>query len=315
MHTFASFVFILISAHFLVEFVQHGVAAVAVNFTANAETGAMMRRKKRMTGLLMSWHAQTAIGAPLTAYNNEFPFVVSIRVRRTHLCGGAIVSAFHVLTSSVCCMDVEPLAETAATVVAGSHRLLESDENEQSRKIASVSIHPRQLKVSGALYAYDACIAKLGKGLRLDETVSPVPLQPALPYMGTRFMPGTAAASLVCAGWGSFGPTHAVLSNYLQRMVFRVPQYEQQLIACRDIQGFDLETMMCISGSPLLGKHMCRGDMGNPLVAASSATGNVELVGIASSILGCGRTPTVFVSVNALADWIQSEISNKLPVK
>jgi hypothetical protein len=57
-----------------------------------------------------------------------------------------------------------------------------------------------------------------------------------------------------------------------------------------------------------------QGDLGDPLIAYNPATREEELVGLASPTFGCDNNgTTVFISINAVKDWVIKVISQPTP--
>lgn len=72
------------------------------------------------------------------AQPGQFPYMVSLRLFGNHVCGGAIISQYHVLTAAHC---VKALANNVndVSVVTGTIYL---DQGGQSYGVADMSTHP-----------------------------------------------------------------------------------------------------------------------------------------------------------------------------
>merc|ERR1712033_134947 len=77
------------------------------------------------------------------ASDGEFPFQVSLRtigaIGSTHFCGGSIIDKDWILTAAHCCAGQIPLT---MHVVAGGIELLTFEEEEQTRNVREIIMHP-----------------------------------------------------------------------------------------------------------------------------------------------------------------------------
>lgn len=69
----------------------------------------------------------------------KYPFMVSIRLRGSHICGGSIVSEYHILTAAHCIVGVKDSSLKSVKIGTGDHRF------EKSYKLYGISkmIYPK----------------------------------------------------------------------------------------------------------------------------------------------------------------------------
>nr|CAD7427623.1 unnamed protein product [Timema monikensis] len=118
-----------------------------------------------------------------SAQPGEFPWQVSLQVVNgcyaRHVCGGAILSSYWVVTAGHC---VRTVNLTTLTVVAGDHDLYKEEGKEQRVFVSRLVMKDHKLKVN-RFYLHDIALLQLKTPLRLDGVrMAPV----CLPHPGYR---------------------------------------------------------------------------------------------------------------------------------
>nr|CAD7593660.1 unnamed protein product [Timema genevievae] len=180
----------------------------------------------------------------------EFPWQVSLQVvngwTARHVCGGAILSSYWVVTAGHC---VRTVNLTTLTVVAGDHDLYKEEGKEQRVFVSRLVMKDYKLKVN-LFYLHDIALLQLKTPLRLDGIrMAPV----CLPHPGYRHW-GYATVT----GWGRL-TEEGVLPHILQKVT--MPLVLQEV--CRDMyrrQGYGkyLERCQLCSGVDQGGTDSCQ---------------------------------------------------------
>ncbi|KAM7327878.1 hypothetical protein ACRRTK_014245 [Alexandromys fortis] len=234
--------------------------------------------------------ALTRIVGGTSASRGEWPWQVSLWLRRReHRCGAVLV-AERWLLSAAHCFDVygDPMQWAA---FLGTPFL--SSAEGQLERVARIYRHPFY-----NLYTldYDVALLELAGPVRRSRLVRPICLPgPSRPPEGAR---------CVITGWGSLREGGS-MARQLQKAAVRVLSEQ----TCRRFYPVQISSRMLCAGFPQGGVDSCSGDAGGPL-ACREPSGQWVLTGVTSWGYGCGRPhfPGVYTRVAAVLGWIGQNI-------
>uniref|UniRef100_G1PQI0 Transmembrane serine protease 9 n=1 Tax=Myotis lucifugus TaxID=59463 RepID=G1PQI0_MYOLU len=234
--------------------------------------------------------ALTRIVGGSAAGLGEWPWQVSLWLRRReHRCGAVLV-AERWLLSAAHCFDVygDPkqwVAFLGTPFLSGAEGQLE--------RVARIYKHPFY-----NLYTldYDVALLELAGPVHRSRLVRPI----CLPEPAPRPPNG---ARCVITGWGSVREGGS-MARQLQKAAVRLLSEQ----ACRRYYPVQISSRMLCAGFPQ-GGDSCSGDAGGPL-ACREPSGQWVLTGVTSWGYGCGRPhfPGVYTRVAAVRGWITQNI-------
>ncbi|XP_032991127.1 transmembrane protease serine 9 isoform X1 [Rhinolophus ferrumequinum] len=235
--------------------------------------------------------ALTRIVGGSAAGRGEWPWQVSLWLRRReHRCGAVLV-AERWLLSAAHCFDVYGDPKQWAAFL-GTPFLSGSDG--QLERVARIYKHPFY-----NLYTldYDVALLELAAPVRRNRLVRPI----CLPEPAPRPADG---ARCIITGWGSVREGGS-MARQLQKAAVRLLSEQ----ACRRYYPVQISSRMLCAGFPHGGVDSCSGDAGGPL-ACREPSGRWVLTGVTSWGYGCGRPhfPGVYTRVAAVRGWIGQNI-------
>ncbi|XP_016954506.1 serine protease SP24D [Drosophila biarmipes] len=214
------------------------------------------------------------------AKEGQFPHQISLRLRGNHYCGGAIISATHVITAAHCVRDGNNVIPADQwSVQAGS---LHISSGGIRVPVAEVIVHPGYTEDGD----YDLAVLRLQIPLTFDSNIAAIPL-------ATEDPPNCASVDI--SGWGYIAEEGPFSDSLLFASVRSVSRKLCKLF----FYPWLPETMICLVHPK--DKGACYGDSGGP------ATYDGKVVGLASLLLtgGCGGAgPDGYQRISRLRGWI-----------
>lgn len=223
----------------------------------------------------------------------DFPYQASVQLHGEHICGGAIIGDYFILTAAHCI--VEPWTEPDYSVRLGSTQHADGGQPLGLRQII------RHASYDAVTHDNDLALLLLESSLKFTQQLQAVPLA----SVHDRLTPDTR---LYVSGWGYQSEqgdegVSAVLRfvdvTHVEAAVCRRAYSKVQPITQR---------MLCAARD---GKDSCQGDSGGPLVGYQPGSTQGKLYGIVSFGLGCAKPeyPGVYTSVAAFRSWIDAQLA------
>ncbi|KAM6040213.1 transmembrane protease serine 9 isoform 2-T2 [Theristicus caerulescens] len=226
-----------------------------------------------------------------TAARGEWPWQVSLWLRRKeHKCG-AVLIADRWLLSAAHCFDIysDPkmwVAFLGTPFLSGIDGKME--------KIFRIYKHPFYNIYS---LDYDVALLELNTPIKFSNTIKPI----CLPDNSHIFREG---ARCFITGWGST-KEGGLMSKHLQKAAVNMIGDQ----ACKKFYPVQISSRMVCAGFPQGTVDSCSGDAGGPL-ACKEPSGKWFLAGITSWGYGCARPyfPGVYTKVTAVQGWIAQNL-------
>uniref|UniRef100_A0A3P8YIQ5 Ovochymase 2 n=1 Tax=Esox lucius TaxID=8010 RepID=A0A3P8YIQ5_ESOLU len=255
-------------------------------------------------------HSLRIVGG-LEARYGSHPWLVSLRFRGSHFCGGAILTDHWILTAAHCFTNF--LRNLNAAIGEFDQRV--PDEGELNFTVKTIQLHEKYRHASPM--SYDIALLEINGHIRFGPRVQPI----CLPLPRESFPPRTGC---LVSGWGRTkerGRLPAVLRE-VQLELVEPAKCKYVLKTLRPTQ--QVLTVLC-AGPEEGGKDACQGDSGGPLICPRKG-GHWAVVGVTSWGKGCGRSwinnkakspakrgsPGVFTDVRMLLPWIKTKLREGL---
>uniref|UniRef100_A0A8D0EXF7 Peptidase S1 domain-containing protein n=1 Tax=Strix occidentalis caurina TaxID=311401 RepID=A0A8D0EXF7_STROC len=213
-----------------------------------------------------------------TAARGEWPWQVSLWLRRKeHKCG-AVLIADRWLLSAAHCFDIMWVAFLGTPFLSGIDGKME--------KIFRIYKHPFYNVYS---LDYDVALLELSTPVKFSNTIKPI----CLPDNSHIFHEG---ARCFITGWVTLASS-GLMSKHLQKAAVNMIGDQ----ACKKFYPVQISSRMVCAGFPQGTVDSCSGDAGGPL-ACKEPSGKWFLAGITSWGYGCARPyfPGVYTKVTAV---------------
>ncbi|XP_076977518.1 complement factor D [Tamandua tetradactyla] len=211
------------------------------------------------------------------------PYMASVQVNGSHVCGGFLVAEKWVLSAAHC---LEDAAGQEVQVLLGAHSLSQPEPSKRLYNVSRAVPHPDSRRDT---IDHDLLLLQLSEKAALGPAVRLLPWQ-----REDRDVAGDTLCDV--AGWGVISHTgrrpdrlYHVLVPVLDRDTCNKRTFHDGIITPR---------MMCARSD----RHdSCKGDSGGPLVCGGVAEG---VVTSGSRVCGNRKKPGIYTRVASYADWI-----------
>ncbi|KAF7237120.1 Complement factor D [Varanus komodoensis] len=214
---------------------------------------------------------------------HERPYMVSLQVNGTHVCGGFLITDEWVLSAAHCMEDMDG---GEFQVLVGAHSLSAPEPNKRLVGVRRLIPHPGSSRETN----FDDLLL-----VQLEERV---PLGPHVRLLGYQTENRDVPAGTRCevVGWGITSNTgkrpdklHSVELGIMDRTQCNHRIYHDGSITAN---------MMCAESKK---KDACKGDSGGPLVCNGVAEG---VVATGSRICGNWKKPGIYTRIPPYVAWI-----------
>lgn len=195
-------------------------------------------------------------------------------------CGGALLDSVHVLTAAHCINNI-----VGVTAHFGHANNMKAP---QIIKASSWTSHEGYQ--SGASVLNDVGMIRLEKPVKLGRCVKTI----ALPRKNQLF-----SGTCIAAGWGKMSNAEEGPDHMRKATVDIISNKECQ----RHYYDIFQDKHICIGDRSHLGKNICSGDSGSPLMCKSGR--NYVVAGVASYVFDCDSGFGVYANVAGLLDWVK----------
>ncbi|KAF7238778.1 Serine protease 27 [Varanus komodoensis] len=246
------------------------------------------------------------------ADEGEWPWQVSVRKNRLHICGGSLISSQWVLTAAHCFEGLLNLPEYKINL--GEYDLAKPAPSMVSSAVSRIIVHPY---FAGLGLGADIALVRLEEPVNFSQTISPV----CLP---SRSDSDIFPAGMACCvtGWGQILPEVNLVARTLQEVEVQIidaelcnEMYRNETDSYAMPEDYTLiDSDMICAGYPEGKKDACQGDSGGPLVCKLNDTWYQS--GVVSFGYDCAKPnrPGIYTRVSSFVDWIQRTIAqNRAP--
>ncbi|KAF5903107.1 granzyme B-like, partial [Clarias magur] len=187
------------------------------------------------------------------------PYVVSVQINKSHMCGGMLIRNDYVLTAAHCVDNTEHPGKDKLEVLLGAHNISDNESEQQRIQVKKYIKHPCYKKNERL---NDIMLLKLKSKAKQNKAVKTI----GLPK--NENVPEKKKCSI--AGWGR---THqnSNASSVLREVTLKIQNNNE----CKRLwrHYFDTDNMICTA--PDGRKAFCQGDSGSPLICGEKLQGLV----------------------------------------
>ncbi|XP_055385780.1 transmembrane protease serine 9-like [Condylostylus longicornis] len=217
------------------------------------------------------------------AKDGQFPYQISLQLRKNHICGGSIIGPRHILTAAHCVTwsDGSLISADSFFIRAGTNILGIDGQVKQAQE---VYVHEKY-----RMNLNDVAVIKLAEPLEYNSKIQEI-------EMDKEDVPVGAVVTI--SGWGK--TAHGgKRSEVLKTATLKVLSIEQ----CDKKSGLGFKQTICLDHP--VGTGACQGDSGGP------ATYNGKLIGVASFVAKtcASNKPDSYARVSLYYDWIKEKMS------
>ncbi|XP_018584004.1 granzyme B-like [Scleropages formosus] len=209
------------------------------------------------------------------------PYMASLQIDGSHLCGGFLIRKDFILTSAHCshrCKEIK--------VVLGAHNIRRKEALIQKIPVKKCYKH-NLYKI--AIYDYDIMLIKLQHNAALNKNVKVIELPK---YKET--VPDETQCTM--SGWGKTTP-QGQFESVLQEVSLKIQSNKECRTAWHNV--FSPQRTLCTHFNGK--KGICQGDSGGPLVCKNKAHGIAAFTGNPCNM----NYPNVFMKVSFFIPWIK----------
>uniref|UniRef100_A0AB38ZEB5 Venom S1 protease with CUB domain 5 n=1 Tax=Ectomocoris sp. TaxID=3104572 RepID=A0AB38ZEB5_9HEMI len=272
----------------------------------SGEAGLINHPGRRTTSCPCGWvnKSPRRIFGGREAQPYEYPWLVGLvtgEQRRMPMCGGSIITKYHVLTAAHCVHEGKSgqLRSDTFSVIIGEKDLEVESEANQLIKVKQVIMYKNY---SDYIKDFDIAILHLENKIQFSQLVGPVCLPNGLLDVRDQW--------LKVMGWGivnSEGYSSTIPKvTYVKAMDINICN-AMYLFQKRTEDSFHVCTWA-------KGTASCNGDSGGPLVWLDPETNRYTESALVSHALGCGSViPSVNTDVSYFIEWIRTEVKKSEP--